>query len=82
MQVIHTLEERPRGVYTGALGFFSDAGGVHLNVAIRTATVIAGQARFHVGAGIVADSQPDLEWNETLAKARALANSLGAEARR
>jgi para-aminobenzoate synthetase component 1 len=80
MQVIHTLEERPRGVYTGALGFFSDAGGVHLNVAIRTATVIDGKARFHVGAGIVADSQPELEWNETLDKARALANSLRPEA--
>ena len=44
-------------------------------MAIRTATVLNGRARFHVGAGIVADSQPELEWRETL-KARALAQCL------
>jgi len=76
MQVIHDLESGPRGIYTGAIGWFADGGGAHLNVAIRTATVIDGLARFHVGAGIVADSQPDREWRETLAKARALAHCL------
>lgn len=76
MEVIHTLESRPRGVYTGAIGWFADGGGAHLNVAIRTATVVDGVGRFHVGAGIVADSQPQREWRETLAKARALVHCL------
>lgn len=79
MEVIHALENHPRGIYTGALGWFADGGGVHLNVAIRTATILDGNARFHVGAGIVADSQPTHEWNETLVKAQALAHSLGAQ---
>ena len=78
MEVIHDLEKAPRGVYTGAIGWFADGGGAHLNVAIRTATVVDGLARFHVGAGIVAESRPEDEWVETLAKARALAHSLGA----
>ena len=80
MEVIHRLEPAPRGVYTGCIGWFSDDGGAHLNVAIRTATVVDGHARFHVGAGIVAESQPNNEWAETLAKARALANCLNAGA--
>ena len=78
MEVIHALEKKPRGVYTGAIGWFADGGSAHFNVAIRTATVQAGIGRFHVGAGIVADSQPDLEWYETLAKAKALAGCLEA----
>lgn len=76
MQVIAELEDGPRGVYTGAIGWFADNGGAHLNVAIRTATVQDGHARFHVGAGIVADSDPQSEWDETLAKAGALREAL------
>lgn len=76
MKVIHRLEPVPRGVYTGAIGFLADGGEAHLNVAIRTATVIDGLARFHVGAGLVADSVPEREWAETLAKGRALARAL------
>ena len=76
MEVIHDLEQQPRGVYTGTLGWFADGGGAHLNVAIRTATILNGNARFHVGAGIVADSQPAREWHETLVKAQALVHSL------
>ncbi len=78
MEVIHRLEPVPRGVYTGAIGWFGDSGDARFSVAIRTATVTGGHARFHVGAGIVADSQPEREWEETLAKAQALAVSLGA----
>ena len=78
MELIRTLEPRPRGVYTGAIGWFGDGGGAHFNVAIRTATVVDGVGRFHVGAGIVADSSPEHEWAETLAKADALATALGA----
>ena len=76
MQVIAELEDGPRGVYTGAIGWFANNGGAHLNVAIRTATVQDGQASFHVGAGIVADSDPQAEWDETLAKAKALKEAL------
>lgn len=76
MEVIDDLEDGPRGVYTGAIGWFADGGGMHFNVAIRTATVVDGVGRFHVGAGIVADSEPEAEWCETLAKARALAGVL------
>jgi anthranilate/para-aminobenzoate synthase component I len=78
MEVIRRLEPGPRGVYTGAIGWLSDGGDACFSVAIRTATVQNGQARFHVGAGIVADSNPEDEWRETLAKAQALATSLGA----
>ena len=78
MRVIHALEPEPRGVYTGAIGFLADGGEAHLNVAIRTATVQGGLARFHVGAGLVADSKPELEWAETLAKGRALMSWLTA----
>lgn len=76
MKIIHALEPGPRGVYTGAIGFLADGGEAHLNVAIRTATVQGGLARFHVGAGLVADSAPEAEWLETLAKGRALASGL------
>lgn len=76
MKVIHRLEVVPRGVYTGAIGFLADGCEAHLNVAIRTATVMNGRARFHVGAGLVADSVPEREWAETLAKGRALARAL------
>jgi anthranilate/para-aminobenzoate synthase component I len=78
MKVIAELEDGPRGVYTGTIGWFADGGGAHLNVAIRTATVVDGQARVHVGAGIVADSSPSQEWAETLAKAGALSEALNA----
>lgn len=78
MRLIGQLEPGPRGVYTGAIGFLADGGEAHLNVAIRTATVIDGLARFHVGAGLVADSDPAREWAETLAKGRALARWLAA----
>lgn len=79
MKIIGALEPGPRGVYTGAIGFLADSGEAHLNVAIRTATVVGGEARFHVGAGLVADSKPELEWAETLAKGRALMRWLTAD---
>lgn len=78
MSLIHRLERGPRGVYTGAIGFFGDDGAAHFNVAIRTAVVQGGVGRFHIGAGIVADSEPLHEWHETLAKGQVLASWLGA----
>jgi len=78
MSLIGELESRPRGVYTGSIGFFGDDGRAHLSVAIRTATVTDQTCRFHIGAGIVADSNPEREWTETLAKGHALGHWLGA----
>jgi len=68
MSLIHALEAHPRGVYTGAIGFFAPDGTAHLNVAIRTITCTPHHTGFHIGAGIVADSDPDAEWEETRAK--------------
>lgn len=73
MQIIRELEPVPRGFYCGTLGWLDDDGGFSLNVGIRTATVSADELRYHVGAGIVADSDPDAEWVETLGKADVIA---------
>ena len=70
MQLIHGLEPVPRGVYTGAIGYFASDGTAHLNVAIRTVTCTPEQTSFHIGSGIVADSDPEAEWEETRAKGR------------
>ena len=79
MEIINRLERTPRGIYTGSIGYFCDDGRAHLNVAIRTATVVNGRCSFHIGAGIVADSDPEREWAETLAKGVALGTWLGGE---
>ncbi len=76
MQIIDELEPVARGVYTGAIGYIGLDGAVDLNVAIRTMIIKDGQASFHVGSGIVADSQPDLEYEETLHKGAAMARVL------
>lgn len=68
-EIIAELEPEPRGVYTGAMGWFGFNGESQFNIAIRTVVVENGQAHFHVGAGIVADSVPEKEWQETLDKA-------------
>lgn len=71
MQVIEELEATPRGLYCGSMGFVGDDGLLRLNVAIRTATFTPGTISYSVGAGIVADSDPRKEWEETLVKALA-----------
>jgi len=68
-EIIAELEPAPRGLYTGALGWFGFNGESQFNIAIRTVVVENGGAHFHVGAGIVADSIPEKEWEETLDKA-------------
>ena len=68
-EIIAELEPVPRGLYTGALGWFGFNGESQFNIAIRTVVVEDGRAHFHVGAGIVADSIPEREWQETLDKA-------------
>ncbi|NRB75126.1 MAG: anthranilate synthase component I family protein, partial [Verrucomicrobiales bacterium] len=68
-EIIAELEPSPRGVYTGAIGCFGFNGESRFNIAIRTAVKEGDQLHFHVGAGIVADSVPEKEWEETLHKA-------------
>ncbi len=76
MEIIERLEPHRRGVYTGALGYISWDGSLDLNIAIRTATVIGRDAFFAVGGGIVADSDPEAEYRETLDKFRGHAEAL------
>ena len=70
MQIIDELERCRRGVYTGAIGYFSDHGRADFNIAIRTIVVDGTDLHYHVGGGIVADSDPLAEFRETLAKGR------------
>lgn len=72
LEIIDELEPVSRGVYTGSIGYIGFNRESQLNIAIRTATVINGDCYFHVGAGIVADSDPVCEYDETLAKAAGL----------
>ena len=68
-QIIDDVEARARGLYTGSMGWLSPDGDAEFNVAIRTAELRGERLYMGVGAGIVADSDVDGEWNETLAKA-------------
>ncbi|WP_428394901.1 aminodeoxychorismate synthase component I [Lichenicoccus sp.] len=72
-EVIRALEPVPRGFYTGALGAIAPSGDMQFNVAIRTAVLGAeGHGCYGVGGGIVADSDPDAEYEEAMLKARVL----------
>ncbi len=72
MEIIEDLEPMRRGVYAGAVGHFDYHGNLDLAIAIRTLVYANGRAYWGVGAGIVADSDPETEWEETLSKGRAL----------
>ena len=72
MEIIDELEPTTRGVYTGSIGFIGIDGTVCLNIAIRTIIISDGRAFVQTGGGIVADSDPHAEWDETMTKARAL----------
>ena len=76
-EIIAELEPEPRGLYTGAIGYFGFNGESQFNIAIRTVVIESGVAHFHVGAGIVADSQPECEWQETLDKAAGILLAAG-----
>ncbi|MCX8086233.1 MAG: anthranilate synthase component I [Rhodocyclaceae bacterium] len=71
MEIIDELEPTKRGIYAGAVGYLGFNGDMDLAIAIRTAVVKDGQIYVQAGAGIVADSDPDAEWQETLNKAKA-----------
>lgn len=79
MQIVDELERCRRGVYTGAIGYLSDNGHADFNIAIRTVVVDGGQVHYHVGGGIVADSDPLAEYRETLAKGQRLKEILAGE---
>jgi para-aminobenzoate synthetase component I len=82
MQIIAELERAPRGVYCGAIGYVSTSGGMDFNIPIRTIVLRDGMATFHAGAGIVWDSEPAAEYQETLAKARTTMEALTSPRRR
>ncbi|MDE3085024.1 MAG: anthranilate synthase component I family protein, partial [Verrucomicrobiota bacterium] len=79
MQVISEIEPTPRGIFSGAIGYMSACGRIDLNIAIRTIICGGNQASFHAGAGIVWDSVPEAEYEETLAKAQPLFAALGVQ---
>jgi len=76
MKIISDLERGSRGLYTGALGYMSFSGDLDFNVMIRTMFLRKDQITFHVGGGIVADSKPEDEWQETWDKAKPLIETL------
>ena len=77
MQIIAELEDAGRGAYTGAMGWLNRDGDMDLNILIRSAEVEGDLVRFRTGAGIVADSDPQRELEETRAKARGMLRALG-----
>jgi len=77
MEIIGDIEREPRGAYTGAIGYLDDNGDMDLNILIRTLMVEGPQVSLRAGAGIVTDSVPDKELDETRAKARGLLRIFG-----
>ena len=76
MEIIEELEPCRRGPYAGALGYFSFSGNMDTCIIIRTILIKKGIAYIQAGAGIVADSEPESEYEETLNKARALIKAI------
>ncbi|GGL01122.1 aminodeoxychorismate synthase component I [Mangrovihabitans endophyticus] len=79
MQIIDRLEAGPRGIYSGAIGYFSLTGAADLSIVIRTIVLHDGHLRYGVGGAIIALSDPAGEYEETAVKARPLLTLLGAE---
>ena len=76
MEIIDELEPVARGPYTGSIGYLANTGDLDMNIIIRTFVVMDQQAHVQVGAGIVADSAPQREYEETLEKAEALKRAI------
>ena len=76
MEIIAALEPSRRGIYAGAVGYLDFAGNLDFCIAIRTIVIVGGRALMQAGAGIVADSNPTAEYEETRDKARALVRAL------
>jgi anthranilate synthase component 1 len=77
MEIIAELEGEARGAYTGSMGYINRDGGMDMNILIRSMTVSANQVQLRAGAGIVADSVPEAELEETRTKALGLLHALG-----
>jgi para-aminobenzoate synthetase component I len=77
VEIIDELEPVRRAVYTGALGYWDVRGGCDWNIVIRTISIVDGAAYFHAGGGVVADSTPAGEYEETLVKASGMMRALG-----
>lgn len=76
MELCSQLEQQERGIYSGAIGWLGANGTAHFSVVIRTLLMNEAGFEFQVGGGIVADSTPESEWQETLIKTRGLATTL------
>ncbi|MFA5205931.1 MAG: anthranilate synthase component I [Lentisphaeria bacterium] len=81
MEIIRELEPAPRGVYGGAVGYFGYDGNMDMAITIRTIELRDGQAAVQAGAGIVADSDPEREYQETVSKARGMVRAMELAAR-
>ena len=77
MKIIARLEPVNRGIFSGAIGYFGYDGALDLNIVIRTLVRVGDMISFHVGGAIVADSDPDAEYQETLDKAYGLVSAIG-----
>ena len=71
-KIVEELEKEKRGIYAGAVGYISFQKNMDMAIAIRTAVIRGGEIYIQAGAGIVADSVPEREWEETRNKAKAL----------
>jgi para-aminobenzoate synthetase component 1 len=76
MEIIAELEPTRRGVYCGSIGYLSATGAMDTSIVIRTFVALDGEVYFQAGGGIVADSEPELEYRETLDKAAGLIRTL------
>ena len=76
MQIINELEPTKRNAYAGAVGYFGFDGNLDSCIALRTCVVKGGKAYVQAGAGIVADSDPDSEYQETVNKAKAMLRAI------
>ena len=82
MEIIDELEPQKRGPYAGAVGYIDFAGSMDTCIALRTIVVTGGKAYVQAGAGVVADSIPELEYEETLNKAKGMLVSIELTAKR
>ena len=78
MQILSDLEPFRRGIYAGAVGYFDPQGSMDFCIAIRTIVMKGDEAMVQAGAGIVADSVPEREWDEIMSKSRILFRAVGA----
>jgi anthranilate synthase component 1 len=76
MEIIDELEPTRRGPYAGAVGYFDYRGNMDTCITLRTMVICGGKIYIQAGAGLVADSDPDSEYAETVNKARALLNAV------